>query len=129
MPYWPPHCAAARALPGLLEQVHTRADDAYRRTAAWARTHLPAGAAIAATDETTELVLPGARLKPWKGADSLGRHDIRYVVVAAGLADRGYARIGPGLYRELRRTRPLYVAPGRTTGTLLVYDVRPMLGH
>ncbi|MGX8904631.1 hypothetical protein ACR820_05030 [Streptomyces netropsis] len=109
-------------------RVHTRHDDALRRTLAWTRTHVPSGSVIAATDEGTSFVLPGARLADWHTLSDLRRDRVDYVVVSTELLAQGYARIDRGLSSTvLRKGRLVHSEPGRTTGALRVYDVRSLL--
>ncbi|MFI9201379.1 glycosyltransferase [Streptomyces sp. NPDC053048] len=109
-------------------RVHTRHDDALRRTLAWSRTHLAAGSVVAATDEGTSFVLPGARLAPWDTLADLRRDRVDYVVLSTELVTQGYARIGAGLPGVLQReARLVHSEPGRTVGALRVYDVRALV--
>ncbi|MEV4742687.1 glycosyltransferase family 4 protein [Streptomyces sp. NPDC049555] len=112
-------------------RVHTRHDDALRRTLAWSRTHLPRGSVVAATDEGTSFVLPGARLADWRTPADLGRARADYLVLSTELAQQGYARIGPRLRAVVEREAPLvHSERGTTTGALRVYDVRALAaGH
>ncbi|MEX2985972.1 glycosyltransferase [Streptomyces sp. C36] len=111
-------------------RVHTRHDDALRRTLTWSRTHLPEGSVLAATDEGTSFVLPGARLADWRTTADLRRDRVDYLVLSTELAKQGYARIGPGLPPVLEReARLVHSEPGRTVGALRVYDVRALVAR
>ncbi|KAK1177944.1 glycosyltransferase [Streptomyces sp. NBS 14/10] len=108
-------------------RVHTRHDDALRRTLAWSRTHLPKGSVVAATDEGTSFVLPGARLADWRTTADLRRDRVDYLVLSTELVKQGYARIGARLPGELeRKARLVHSERGRTVGALRVYDVRAL---
>ncbi|MET9415370.1 glycosyltransferase [Streptomyces klenkii] len=109
-------------------RTHTRHDDALRRTLAWSRAHLPADSVVAATDEASSFVLPGARMGSWNTVSDLRRARADYVVLSTELVAQGYARIDPGLAALVRRQgRLVHSEPGTTTGTLRVYDVRALL--
>ncbi len=109
-------------------RVHTRHDDALRRTLAWSRAHLPEGSVVAATDEGASFVLPGARLADWRTTADLRRDRVDYLVLSTELVKQGYARIGSRLPGVLEREAPLvHSEPGRTVGALRVYDVRALV--
>ncbi|MCC3778439.1 glycosyltransferase [Streptomyces sp. UNOB3_S3] len=109
-------------------RVHTRHDDALRRTLAWSRTHLPEGSVVAATDEGSSFVLPGARLADWRTTADLRRDRVDYLVLSTELVKQGYARIGTRLPGVLEReARLVHSEPGRTVGALRVYDVRALV--
>ncbi|MFF4159761.1 glycosyltransferase [Streptomyces sp. NPDC001678] len=109
-------------------RVHARHDDALRRTLAWSRAHLPEGGVVAATDEGTSFVLPGARFADWRTTADLRRDRVDYLVFSTELVKQGYARIGSGLARVLEReARLVHSEPGRTVGALRVYDVRALV--
>ncbi|MDT0451074.1 glycosyltransferase [Streptomyces hesseae] len=109
-------------------RVHTRHDDALRRTLAWSRAHLPEGSVVAATDEGASFVLPGARLADWRTTADLRRDHVDYLVLSTELVRQGYARIGSGLPRVLEReARLVHSERGRTVGALRVYDVRALV--
>ncbi|MEU7163979.1 glycosyltransferase family 4 protein [Streptomyces morookaense] len=106
-------------------RVHAAHDDAWRRTLAWTRTHLPAGSVVAATDDNTAFLVAGARRGTWNSLADLGRDHIDYVVLSTELVAQGYAKTGPGLETALdRRARLVHSESGPTAGALRVYDVR-----
>ncbi|MFI1200144.1 glycosyltransferase [Streptomyces sp. NPDC020883] len=106
-------------------RVHTRHDDAFRRTLAWVRTHLPHDSVIAAQEETADFLLPGTRLDAWRSPADLARVHADYVVLSTELQTQGYGRLGRRLAGQLERhARLLHREPGRTAGELRVYDVR-----
>ncbi|MCQ8772049.1 glycosyltransferase family 4 protein [Streptomyces telluris] len=109
-------------------RVHTRHDDALRRTLAWSRAHLPEGSVVAATDEGTSFVLPGARLAEWRTTADLRRDRVDYLVLSTELVQQGYARIGSRLPGVLEReARLVHSERGETVGALRVYDVRSLV--
>ncbi|MFI6689894.1 glycosyltransferase [Streptomyces sp. NPDC050485] len=110
------------------QRVHTRHDDAYRRTLAWTRTHLSKGSTVAATEETPPFLIPGARAGTWKAVRDLGDGHVDYLVVSTELFAQGYARIAPDLMATLERQAPLvHSEPGPTNGELRIYDVRGLV--
>ncbi|WP_058041391.1 glycosyltransferase family 4 protein [Streptomyces roseifaciens] len=109
-------------------RVHTRHDDALRRTLAWSRAHLPEGSVVAATDEGASFVLPGARLADWRTTADLRRDRVDYLVLSTELVQQGYARIGRELPGVLEReARLVHSERGTTVGALRVYDVRALV--
>ncbi|MYT33100.1 MULTISPECIES: glycosyltransferase family 4 protein [unclassified Streptomyces] len=105
-------------------RVHTRHDDAFRRTLAWVRTHLPRDSVLAAQEETADFLLPGTRLDAWQTPADLVRVHADYVVLSTELQTQGYGRLGRRLAGQLERhARLLHREPGRTAGELRVYDV------
>ncbi|MFF2813153.1 glycosyltransferase [Streptomyces sp. NPDC058000] len=109
-------------------RVHTRHDDAFRRTLAWVRTHLPRNSVVAAQEETADFLLPGTRLATWRTPADLARAHADYVVLSTELQAQGYGRLGRRLAGQLeRRARLVHSEPGRTAGELRVYDVRELV--
>ncbi|MGW0315959.1 glycosyltransferase [Streptomyces flavidovirens] len=109
-------------------QIHTRQDDAYRRTIAWTSTHLPADAVIAVTDETPAFLLPSSRLQPWTTPKELAQHQVTHLLLSTRLVSEGYARLSPPLHTLLAHRAPLvHSEHGPTTGVLRLYDARALL--
>jgi hypothetical protein len=120
--------AALVADGGVWAHVHTRHDDAYRRTVAWTDTHLPLGSTVAATDETPPFLVRGAQSGTWNTVRDLQDHHVDYLVLSSQLVAQGYAHISPGLLATLEQRAVLvHSEPGPTAGALRVYDVRALL--
>ncbi|GAA2671601.1 glycosyltransferase [Streptomyces lunalinharesii] len=120
--------AAALAVDAVVwARVHSRHDDAFRRTLAWTRTHLPDNSDVAAMEETAAFLLPGSRLETWDTPADLRRAHVGLLVLSTQLVAQGYGRLAPGLAMLVeRRASLLHSEPGRTAGELRVYDVRPL---
>ncbi len=109
--------------------VHTRRDDAYRRTLAWTRTHIPPGSTVDATEGSAQFLMRGVRLGSWDTLGSLERGHADYLLLSTQLVAQGYSPLAPALIGQLgRRARLLHSEPGATNGELRVYDVRPITG-
>ncbi|MCQ4042737.1 glycosyltransferase [Streptantibioticus rubrisoli] len=109
--------------------VHTRHDDAYLRTLAWTRTHIPPGSTVDATEGSAQFLMPGVRLGGWDTLGALQRGHADYLLLSTQLVAQGYTPLDLALTRQLdRRARLLHTESGATNGQLRVYDVRALTG-
>ena len=107
--------------------VHTRHDDAYRRTLAWTRTHIPPGRTVDVTEGSAQFLMQGVRLGSWDSLGALKRGHADYLLLSTQLVAQGYSPLDPALLAQLdRHARLLHSEPGATNGQLRVYDVRPL---
>ncbi len=108
--------------------VHTRHDDAYRRTLAWTGTHIPRGSTVDVTEGSAQFLMRGVRLGTWDSVAALDRNHADYLLMSTQLVAQGYSPIDPELIARLdRNARLLHTESGPTTGELRVYDVRPIV--
>ncbi|MDF3289571.1 glycosyltransferase [Streptomyces silvisoli] len=109
--------------------VHTRHDDAYRRTLAWARTHIPPGSTVDVTEGSAQFLMQGVRLGSWHTLAALDRGHADYLLLSTQLVAQGYSPLDPALVGQLQwHARLLHSESGATNGQLRVYDVRPLTG-
>ncbi|MGW7007794.1 hypothetical protein ACWGCW_34580 [Streptomyces sp. NPDC054933] len=107
--------------------VHTRHDDAYRRTLVWTRAHIPQGSIVDATEGSAQFLMPGVRLGSWDTLGALDRNHADYLLLSTQLVAQGYTRLDPALTGQLgEHARLLHSESGATAGQLRVYDVRPL---
>jgi hypothetical protein len=107
--------------------IHSGQDDEYRQLVRWESVHVPPTAVVAATDGTSQFLLPRGIIGQWATVPQLRAHHVDYVVIVTLLVDQGYGLARPAFEHAVERQgRLVFEADGVSDGSLRVYDVAGM---
>ncbi len=109
-------------------RTHTVPDDGYARFLGWAQTGLPRDSTVAATDETSQFVLPHAHVLRLTTGNELRTHHADYVLVVSVLVEQGYSDVDREFLDIVGRGRVVFRSTGPTSGDLTLYDVSGVTG-